>query len=106
MSKQSFRAVLKREGGKGSWVTLTAPFRVEEVFGTRARVPVKGTINGVAFRNSLMPTGDGTHYLVVNGDLREAARADIGDEVEVVLEKDTRPPTSRSKRKRSDAVQN
>jgi len=91
MSRQTFRAVLRREGGKGSWITLIAPFRVEEVFGTRARVPVKGTINGVAFRNSLMPTGDGTHYLVVNGALREAAGADIGDDVEVVLELDTRP---------------
>ncbi len=91
MSKQSFQAMLRREGGKGSWVTLTVPFRVEDVFGTRGRVPVKGTINGVAFRNSLMPTGDGTHYLVVNGDIRTAAGAEIGDTVEVVLDRDTKP---------------
>ena len=32
MSKQSFQAELRREGGKGSWITLTVPFRVEEVF--------------------------------------------------------------------------
>ncbi len=74
MAKQVFRATLRREGGKGSWVTLTVPFRVEEVFGSKSRVPVKGTINSVPFRNSLMPNGDGTHYLVVNGSLRRRRR--------------------------------
>lgn len=104
MSKQSFRATLLREGGKGSWATLTVPFRVEEVFGTRTRVPVKGTINGVPFRNSLMPNGDGTHYLVVNGSLRAVAGAAIGDTVDVVLQLDSKPKTDELPTELAEAI--
>jgi hypothetical protein len=104
MRKQSFRATLLREGGKGSWATLTVPFRVEEVFGTRTRVPVKGTLNGVPFRNSLMPNGDGTHYLVVNGSLRAVAGIEIGDTVDVVLQLDGKPKNLELPRELADAI--
>jgi hypothetical protein len=66
---------------------LVAPFDVLKTFGTRERVPVRGTINGFPFRSSLMPMG-GCHMMAVNKELREGARAEAGDEVEVVLERD------------------
>jgi TusA-related sulfurtransferase len=65
-----------------------APFDVPQTFGTRARVPVRGTINGFPFRSSLMPMGGG-YCMAVNKTLREGAKAVAGDEVEVVLERDT-----------------
>lgn len=65
-----------------------APFDVPQTFGTRARVPVRGTINGFPFRSSLMPTGGG-YCMAVNKTLREGANAKAGDEVEIVLERDT-----------------
>ena len=104
MPKQSFRATLQREGGKGSWATLTVPFRVEEVFGTRTKVLVKGTINGVPFRNALMPNGDGTHYLVVNGSLRAVAGVDVGDDVEVILQLDAPPKTAATPNDLAEAI--
>jgi hypothetical protein len=56
---------VKLEGMEGSEVAaVVAPFDVQEVFGTRARVPVRGTLNGVAYRSSLMPMG-GCHRMVV-----------------------------------------
>jgi hypothetical protein len=39
------------------------PFDVYEAFGTRTRMPVKGTINGFAFRSSIFPMGGGKFYL-------------------------------------------
>ena len=49
MKKLRFK--VKLLGAEGSSVAaLVAPFEVEKVFGTRARVPVRGTINGFAFR--------------------------------------------------------
>jgi len=65
---------VKLEGMAGSEVAaVVAPFDVKEVFGTKARVPVRGTINGVEYRSSLMPMG-GCHRMVVNRELREAGR--------------------------------
>ena len=59
--------------------------------GVRARVPVKGTINGFPFRSSFFPTGKGTHYMVVNKEVRAGAKAAVGESVTVVLEVDTAP---------------
>ena len=60
---------------------------MEEVFGTKARVPVKGTVNGYPFRSSLMPMG-GCHKMVVNREIREGAGVKAGDTVAVVMERD------------------
>jgi uncharacterized protein YdeI (YjbR/CyaY-like superfamily) len=47
-------------------------------------------LNGAPFRSTLAPFGD-LHYLPVNRVLREAAKAQAGEEVELVLERDTEP---------------
>jgi hypothetical protein len=81
----------KLVGQEGSSVAaVNAPFDVKEVFGTIARVPVRGTINGFPFRSSLMPMG-GCHYMAVNRTMREGAGCKAGDTVSVVMERDTAP---------------
>lgn len=89
MKKLAFK--IKLIGQEGSSVAaLNAPFDVKEVFGTIARVPVRGTINGFPFRSSLMPMG-GCHYMAVNRAMREGASCEAGDTVSVVMELDTAP---------------
>lgn len=79
---------VKLEGKEGSSVAwLNAPFDVVKVFGTRARVPVRGTINGFPFRSSLMPMG-GCHWMAVNKTMRDGAGVEAGDTVSVVMERD------------------
>ena len=67
------------------------PFSVDEAFGTRSRVAVKGSVNGVEFRSSLMPQGSGTHILVVNRELRDKAGVIVGDTASFELALDTEP---------------
>lgn len=69
------------------------PFDVQAVFGTRARVPVRGAINGYPYRNSIFPRGDGTHYMVVRKELREGAGVKGGQTVTVTMERDDEPRT-------------
>ena len=89
MKKLQFK--VKLDGMKGSSAAaLSAPFDVERVFGTRARVPVRGTINGFPFRSSLMPMR-GCHRMVVNKTVREGAGVKAGDTVKVTLERDDAP---------------
>ena len=86
MKKLEF--TVKLEGKEGSSVAwLNAPFDVAKVFGTRARVPVRGSINGFPFRTSLMPMG-GCHGMAVNKTMRDGAGVEAGDTVSIVLERD------------------
>ncbi len=74
--------------GKGTSVAwLNAPFDVVKVFGTRARVPVRGTINGFPFRSSMMPMG-GCHGMAINKTMRDGAGVKAGDTVSVVMQRD------------------
>lgn len=88
MAEKKLRFKVKLEGQEGSSVAgFRAPFDVVETFGTRARVPVRGTVNGFPFQSSLMPMG-GCHMMVVNKTLREGANCKAGEVVEIVLERD------------------
>ena len=82
-----FRVLVERE--EGSEVCgINVPFDVEKTFGTRGRVPVRGTLNGAPFRSSLFPMG-GCHFMVVNRHLRAAAGVSGGETVPVTMERDT-----------------
>ena len=88
MPGQKLRFKVKIEGREAGVVAaITPPVDVPEIFGTRARVPVRGTINGFPFRSSLMPCG-GRHMMPVRKTLREGAGVEVGDTVEVVMERD------------------
>jgi hypothetical protein len=89
--KQKFEAKLVGRGPGNAWTFLPIPFDVQKAFGSKARVPVVGTINGFPFRNSLMPEGDGTHSMMVNKELQKGAKATAGDTVAVVIEIDKTP---------------
>ncbi|MCA1592721.1 MAG: YdeI/OmpD-associated family protein [Acidobacteria bacterium] len=69
---------------------IIIPFDVPKTFGTRARVPVRGTINDTPFRTSIVPMG-GKFIMVVNKQLRADANVKAGDTVSIVLERDTEP---------------
>lgn len=88
MAEKKLEFRVKLAGREGSEVAaIIAPFDVPQTFGQKARVPVRGTINGVPYRSSLMPM-DGCYAMVVNKTLRAGARCKAGDEVHVVMERD------------------
>jgi hypothetical protein len=86
--KQKFKAELVAHGPKGAWIFLAIPVAVTKAFGSKARLPVVGTINGFAFRSSILPEGDGTHSLAVNKQMQAGANARAGDTVNVAMELD------------------
>ena len=88
MPKQKLQFKAKIEGKEAGVVAaITPPVDVPEFFGTRARIPIRGTINGFPFRSSLMPMG-GCHMMPVNKTLRDGAGVKPGDTVAVVMERD------------------
>jgi hypothetical protein len=88
MGKRELLFTAKIDGREAGLVAaITPPVDVAEFFGTRGRVPVRGTINGYPFRSSLSPYG-GCHVMPVNKVLREGAGVQPGDMVDVVMERD------------------
>ncbi len=88
MREYRFEAALERPNMPGAWTFLRIPFSVPVEFGRRGRVPVKGSVNGAAFRSSLLPQGAGAHILVVNRQLRQQAGVTVGDVVQVEFSAD------------------
>ena len=85
-----FRAVLEKDTDSSA-TAIAIPFDVEKAFGSRGRVPVRGTLNGFAFRSSVFPMGGGCHWLVVNRDMREGAKIKAGETISVMMERDDEP---------------
>src|ERR1700679_887827 len=89
--KQIFTVQLIGRGPNGAWTHMDVPFNVEEAFGTKARVAVRGTVNGFPFRSSLMPRGKGVFYMAFTKEMQQATKAAAGDTVSVARGGDTAP---------------
>ncbi|MFT3885890.1 MAG: YdeI/OmpD-associated family protein [Flavobacteriales bacterium] len=87
-----FTAPMQRMDGEFRWHYLEFPHDVEKLFGTKGRVRVKGTINGVVVDRALMPTKSGIHIIIVGGDIRKAANLrHVGDLGKVEIRLNTEP---------------
>jgi hypothetical protein len=87
-----FEAVLGADVGDRPAVVL--PAEVAAAMGGRGRIPVAGTINGVPFRGSTMPLGDGRHCVGFRKDTRaEAGGVEMGDAVTIEIRRDDAPRT-------------
>jgi hypothetical protein len=81
-----FRGVVRPGPRGGALVVL--PDEATRIFATRARLPVKATFNDIPYRGSALPVGDGTLCLGITKAIRAEAGIAIGDEVEVMVERD------------------
>jgi hypothetical protein len=102
--EQRFTAKLLGRGPNTAWIFLPVPFNVAEVFGSKARVAVRGTLNGAPFRNSLLPNGDGTHSMPVNKELMASAKTSVGETVTVVMAVDKERSLEPSLRRTTSGV--
>jgi Bacteriocin-protection, YdeI or OmpD-Associated/Domain of unknown function (DUF1905) len=88
----SFSSKLIRPEVVGAWTFAMVPKTAAATAGFRPRMRVKGTIDGVPFRSSLIPRGGGEVFVVVNQEMRERIGKTDGQSVQFVLDIDTTPP--------------
>ncbi len=86
MKKYSFTAIIESAGDGGACILF--PYDVEKEFGTRGRVPVKVTFDGVPYSGSMVKYGRPQHMLGILKGIREQIGKQPGDTVKVVLWKD------------------
>ncbi len=86
---KSFKAVLEPLRSGLGWVVVRIPFDIVGAWPERRGMRVRGEIEGLAFRSSLMAyPGGGGHFLLVNKKMQAAAGAPVGSKVRISLEPD------------------
>jgi len=90
VKRYTFKAKVSRPEGIGTWHFANVPINVEQEFGTKGQVKVKATINGKTLYNSLMPHGNGMHYIVLGESIRNQTGIKVGDTIQMTVEADVR----------------
>ena len=70
------------------WLVIFAPFDVKAAFGEKSRIDVCGTIDGVPYQRTLLPDGQGRHFIVTNTAIRKKLKKKAGDKVLVTMQPD------------------
>ena len=79
-----FTASLEKDGAFATFLTVPDS---AELFGTRRAVKVSGTIDGHPFAATLMPSGNGPHWLPLKSALcKLIGKNQAGEEVKVHLQ--------------------
>ena len=90
---KEFKFKAKIEAGTGGGAFILFPYDTQQEFGTKAKIPVKATIDGIPYSGSLVKYGHPQHMLGILKSIREQLGKKPGDTVEVVLHKDNYPRT-------------
>src|SRR6185437_4223919 len=91
MKKYRFKAKIESESGGGAYILF--PCDTEKEFGTKGRVPIQATFDGVPYTGSLIKYGHPQHMLGLLKAIREQIGKQPGDTINVELWKDEAPRT-------------
>jgi len=89
MKKYKFKA--KIQDGEGGGAFIFFPFDVQKEFGTKGKIPIDVTFDGVPDKSSLIRYGYPQHLAGVPKAIREQIGKNPGDHIEVVVWKDDTP---------------
>ena len=83
-----FKTRLLQAGKTATGIEI--PAKIAEGFGVGKKPPVRITINGYTYRNTVAVMG-GVYMVGVSAEHRKGANVNGGDEIEVTIELDTQP---------------
>jgi MoaA/NifB/PqqE/SkfB family radical SAM enzyme len=88
MKQYKFTAKIQAAGMGTGGACVLFPYDVEKEFGTKGRVPVKVTFDGVPYTGSMIRYGAPQHMLPMLKAIREKIGKGVGETVAVVVWKD------------------
>ncbi len=69
---------------EGGWIYVRVPEHYTEMTRDRADrglVAIVAETGGTSWKTSLMPMGDGTHFISLNAKVRKAENIEVGDHI-------------------------
>jgi hypothetical protein len=97
--------VLAERGPTGLWPHLFLSPEACAWLGRRGMVDLIVNVNGVMFRRTARPDGDGGHFVVFNAEMRERSGVEPGDRVRVGLAVDHAPNVVNTPRELEQALE-
>jgi Domain of unknown function (DUF1905)/Bacteriocin-protection, YdeI or OmpD-Associated len=88
MKEYNFTAVLEDAGGNTGGVFVRFPYDAKKEFG-KGRVPIRCTIDGEAYRGTMVKYGAPYYMILVLKSIREKMKKEPGDHVTIWLIEDT-----------------
>ena len=101
----AFTTVLAERGPTGLWPHLFLSPEASSWLGRRGMVDLIVNVNGVMFRRTARPDGDGGHFVVFNAEMRERSGVEPGDRVRVGLAADHAPNVVNTPRELEQALE-
>lgn len=71
---------------KGGWVYVRVPIGITEKLLHRAQrglIPIRASVGSSSWDTSLLPMGDGTHFIALNAKVRKKEDIEVGNNVSV-----------------------
>ena len=93
MKKYRFKAKIESAPGGGAYVLF--PYDTEKEFGTKGKVPVKATFDGVPYTGSLIKYGQPQHMLGLLKSIREQIGKGAGDTIDITIQQGRSPARRR-----------
>lgn len=87
----AFTTVLAERGPTGVWPHLFLSPQASAWLGKRGMVNLIVNVDGVSFRRTARPDGQGGHFILFNAEMRERTGVETGDRVRIGLEVDHAP---------------
>jgi hypothetical protein len=74
---------------KGGWVYIRIPFTITKGLlhrADRGLIPIKATVGESSWNTSLLPKGDGTHFIALNAKIRKKEGIKVGNYLSISFE--------------------
>ena len=88
MKKFTFCGPLRLFPQPGGWYYVAVPDVVTRPLAhlaNRGLIPVSATVGSTSWSTSLLPMGDGTHFIAIRANVRKKEELKLRDQVEVTI---------------------
>ena len=71
---------------KGGWVYIRIPTKITKGLLHRAQrglIPIRASVGDTSWDTSLMPMGDGTHFIALNAKVRKKENIEVGKTIDI-----------------------
>ena len=89
MNKYKTKGTVEIFPQKGGWVYIRIPTKITKKLlhlADRGLIPINATVGKTSWKTSLLPMGDGTHFIALNAKVRKKENIELGTEITIYFD--------------------